>query len=76
MPDLLIRDVPGDVVQTYEAKAAASGKTLEQYMRDLLEANRAFTVAERVVNSSAHLARYDAPLPAMTKAEMREGMGE
>ena len=76
MPDLLIRDVPGDIVQTYQAKATASGKTLEQYMRDLLETNRSFTIAERVANSSAHLARYAAPLPAMTKAEMREGMSE
>ena len=76
MPDLLIRDLPDDLVETYEAKASAAGKPLNQYLRDLLELNRPFTVAERVANSHAHLARNPTLLTPMTKSEMREGMME
>jgi plasmid stability protein len=36
MATIQIRDLPDDVHATYRARAAAAGKSLQQYLRDLL----------------------------------------
>lgn len=47
MGQILIRNVPDETIETYKAKARLHGHSLEQEIRDLLEANRPYTPEER-----------------------------
>lgn len=72
MGQVLIRNLPDDLIETYKTKARLKGISLEQELRDQLMANRPFTPEERKAFSSACLARFDKPIPAMTEAEEEE----
>jgi antitoxin FitA len=41
MPDITIRDVPDDVLAALKAKASRSGRSLQAYVRDLLDQDAA-----------------------------------
>lgn len=51
MAQVLIRNVDDDTVESYRQKAKIKGISLEQELRNLLEANRPFTPDERTVVS-------------------------
>jgi plasmid stability protein len=46
---VLIRNIPEGLIETYKVKARLQGTSLEQVLRGVLERNAPFTPAERVV---------------------------
>lgn len=74
MAQVLIRNLDDETVESYRHKAKLKGISLEQELRDLLEANRPFTPAERVAVSRAIRARYAGIQPSLTLDEIREGL--
>lgn len=74
MGQVLIRNLSDDVIETYRTKARLKGKSLEQELRDLIEANKPFTREERVAFTRENLARFEEPLPPFTLDEIREGL--
>lgn len=57
MPDILIRDVPEDVLAAVDAKARRVGLSRTEYLRRTLERERATSDASVTVDSLAELAR-------------------
>ncbi|MGU3494440.1 FitA-like ribbon-helix-helix domain-containing protein [Xanthobacteraceae bacterium A53D] len=74
MAQLLIRNVPEETVAFFKARAQRNGNSLEQEIRDLLEASRTLTAEERIAFSRkirSRTRRNDTPL---TLDEIREGL--
>ena len=74
MGQVLIRNVDDDTIESYRLRARLKGRSLEQELRELLEAHRTFTPEERVAASRylrSLTGRRRAPL---TKDEIREGL--
>ena len=59
-----IRDVPEDVHRTLKSRAAASGKTLSQYLREVLAANAARPTVEELRARIDARGRVDPPVPS------------
>jgi Ni2+-binding GTPase involved in maturation of urease and hydrogenase len=83
MPDLLIRNVPADLIETYESKAKESGADLERFVIDVLEGKQKPPASVPAANNAAllaltqrNLARFAQPLRPMERHEMREGLEE
>jgi hypothetical protein len=82
MPDLLIRNVPDELLEGYTSKALESGAALERYVLDVLQGRHPAlhrplsTTADLVALTERNLARFAQPLPALQRHEMREGMEE
>jgi hypothetical protein len=83
MPDLLIRNVPAVLIETYESKAKESGADLERFVIDVLEGKQKAPAPLQTANHAAllaltqrNLARFDRPLRPMARHEMREGLEE
>ena len=74
MGQVLIRNVPDDIIATYKTKARLTGKSLEQVLREALERNAPFTTEERSALSKEFLALSGGPHPPMSKDEYREGL--
>lgn len=74
MAQVLIRNVDEDTVESYRQKAKIKGISLEQELRNLLEANKPFTPAERVAVSRAIRAKQKGVAPSLTLDEIREGL--
>lgn len=74
MAQVLIRNLDEDTVETFRQKAKIKGISLEQELRNLLEANRPFTPAERIAASRAIRARQKGIAPSLTLDEIREGL--
>jgi plasmid stability protein len=74
MGQVLIRNVPDDVIDSYKAKARIAGVSLEQYLRNLLESNMPFTPDERVAFVSSIKSMNTGPSAELTKDEIREGL--
>jgi plasmid stability protein len=74
MGQILIRNVPDTTLDVFRQRAKLKGHSLEQEIRDLLEANRPFTREERVAASRAARARYKGVQPSLTLDEVREGL--
>lgn len=74
MAQVLIRNIPDDLIHTYKTKARLKGKSLEQELRDLMERHAPFTQAERVALTKENHARFPEPVPSLTKEEIREGL--
>jgi plasmid stability protein len=47
MGQILVRNVPDETIQAYKDRAKIKGTSLEQEIRNLLEANRPYTPEER-----------------------------
>jgi plasmid stability protein len=71
---ILVRNLDDRLIEDFKAKAKLANKSLEQYVRDLLEANRTFTAEERLASSRELRAMTEAPVEPMTKEEYREGL--
>jgi hypothetical protein len=83
MPDLLIRNVPADLIESYESKAKEAGADLERFVIDVLEGKQKPPAPVRAANHAAllaltqqNLARFVRPLRPMERHEMREGLEE
>lgn len=74
MAQVLIRNVSEYTVESFRQKARIKGISLEQELRNLLEANTPFTPEERVAVSRAIRARYAEVQPSLTLEEIREGL--
>jgi plasmid stability protein len=74
MAQVLIRNIDEETVESYRQKARIKGVSLEQELRNLLEANRPFTPAERVAVSRDLRSRQVGVAPSMTLDEIREGL--
>ena len=74
MGQILIRNLPDDIIATYKEKARLTGTSLEQYVRDLIEANAPFTSAEALAFSRQFLDASGGPHKPLTKDEIREGL--
>ncbi len=57
MPDILIRDVPDDVVAAIDAKAQRAGLSRTEYLRRALSRERAEDTAQVTVQDLASFAR-------------------
>jgi hypothetical protein len=74
MGQLLIRNISDDTIEAYKSKAHLAGTSLEQYLRNLIEAQKPFTPAERGEMVRRNLARFKQPLRSLTLDEIREGL--
>jgi antitoxin FitA len=74
MGQVLIRNLPDDLIETYKTKARLKGKSLEQELRDLIETNAPFTPEERVAYSREILNMNTGRSKPLTKDEIREGL--
>lgn len=74
MAQVLIRNLDEETVESYRQKAKIKGISLEQELRNLLEANRPFTPAERVAVSRSIRAMQVGVAPSLTLDEIREGL--
>ena len=74
MAQVLLRNVADETLETYRQKAKIKGISLEQELRDLLEANKPFTPAERVAVSRAVRAMQTEIAPSLTLDQIREGL--
>lgn len=72
MGQVLIRNVPDEIIATYKTKAQLTGKSLEQVLREALERNAPFTPEERAAFSKMFHAHFKEPVPTMSKDEYRE----
>lgn len=74
MAQVLIRNLGEETVASYRQKARIKGISLEQELRDLLEANKPLTPDERAAISRAITSRYVEVQPSLTLDELREGL--
>lgn len=74
MAQVLIRNVPDTTLDIYRERARLNGHSLEQELRNLLEANRPFTPQERVAMSRYMRSQTRKVSPPLTLDEIREGL--
>jgi plasmid stability protein len=74
MGQVLIRNISEGLILTYNVKARLQGTSLEQVLRGVLESNAPFSPAERAALARQYIAEFPAPLPALAKEEIREGL--
>lgn len=74
MGQVLIRNLPDDIIATYKTKAEMAGKSLEQVLREVLERNAPFTPEERVALTKWFHSQIPGPVPPLSKDEYREGL--
>jgi antitoxin FitA len=76
MGQVLIRNLPDDLIETYKTKARLKGISLEQELRDTLEAEaqRPYTPQERLAIFQQNMARFKTPVPSLTLDEIRDGL--
>ena len=74
MGQVLVRQVDDDTIESYKLKAKIKGISLEQELRNLLEANKPFTPEERVAFAREIRSRTKGVAPSLTLEEIREGL--
>ncbi len=78
MADMLIRDVPDDIVDRLKSEALHHGRSveaeaLEAILRGVVQQSR-FTVEEARARVARSLARYAGPQPSIALDDIREGL--
>ncbi len=73
MAEVLIRDIPEETLASFRQKAELKGKSLEQELRDLMEAHRKLTPEERVALAD-RIRAGSRPGPALSLDEIRVGL--
>ena len=73
MGQVLVRSIDDDTISSYRIKARLKGHSLEQELRDLIEANKALTPEQKVTLSRQMRVR-SRPSPALSLDEIREGL--
>lgn len=75
MGQILVRNVSDHALETFRKRAKARGTSLEQVIRELIEAHAPYTPQERAEASRRILAQTkNGPLPSMSLDEIREGL--
>ena len=71
---VLIRNLPDNVVESYKLKAQLTGTSLEQYLRALIEKSAPLSPAELGAMIDHNMAQFPEPLPSLSTEERREGL--
>ena len=74
MGQILVRNLDEGVIETYKWRARLKGISLEQEIRELLNAHRRLTPDEKVAISREIRSRTAGIVPALTAEERREGL--
>ncbi len=74
MGQVLIRNVDDGTIESFKMKAKIKGISLEQELRNLLEANKPFTPEERVAVSRHFRSQCKGIHSSLTLDEIREGL--
>ena len=74
MGQILVRNLDEEVIETFKWRARLKGISLEQEIRDLLNAHRRLTPEEKVAISRDIRSRTKGLVPQLTAAERREGL--
>jgi plasmid stability protein len=74
MGQILIRNLDDDVIEVFKCRARIKGHSLEQEIRDLLNAHRRLTPEEKVAISREIRSRTKGLVPPLTAAERGEGL--
>ena len=74
MGQVLIRNVSDRAIETFKYRAKLKGTSLEQEVRELIEAHAPYTPEERVAAARAIRAKTVGVAPSMTLDEIREGL--
>ncbi|CAN5395940.1 hypothetical protein BH10PSE7_BH10PSE7_19670 [soil metagenome] len=74
MGQILVRNVSDRAIDTFKFRAKLKGTSLEQEVRELIEAHAPFTPAERVVAACEIRTRTNGIVPSLTLDEIRDGL--
>ncbi len=74
MGQILVRNLDDRVIDTYKWRARMKGISLEQEVRDVLNAHRRLTPEEKVAISREVLEKTPGLVPELTAEERREGL--
>ena len=74
MGQILVRDVSDHALDTFRWRAKRNGTSLEQEIRELIEAQSPYTPEERVAAAREVRARMKGFAPSLTLDEIREGL--
>ncbi len=74
MAQVLIRNIDDDTLEAYRQKAKIKGVSLEQELRNLLEANKPLTPDERVAVARSIRDMTKGVAPSLSLDEIREGL--
>lgn len=74
MGQVLVRNLDDAVIETFKWRARMKGISLEQEIRDLLNAHRRLTPEEKVAISREVLEKTPGLVPELTAEERREGL--
>ena len=74
MGQILVRNVSDQALSALKLKAKAKGNSLEQEVRNLIEANAPYSPQERLMASRQVREPQQDVAPAFTLEEIREGL--
>jgi plasmid stability protein len=74
MGQVLVRNVSDRAIDTFKYRAKLKGTSLEQEVRELIEAHAPFTPEERAASARAIREKTKGVAPSMTLDEIREGL--
>ena len=74
MGQTLVRNLDDAVIETFKWRARMKGISLEQEIRDVLNAHRRLTPEEKVAISREVLEKTPGLVPELTAEERREGL--
>ncbi len=72
MPSILVKDVPADVHATLRRRAAAAGKSLQEYLLDRLVADARTATLDEILDRASGRAGGHAAFPAAAEAVRAE----
>ena len=73
MGQIIVRNLSDAAIDSFKLRAKLKGSSLEQEIRELIEAHAAFTPEERVAAARAMRARTG-QAPSLSLDEIREGL--
>lgn len=74
MPDVLIRDVPGDDLDEIRAAAAARGASLQSYLREAMHAQADYLRRQGGLSRAAERLAGQPPVPAEERAAVLDAV--
>jgi plasmid stability protein len=74
MGQILVRNVSEKAIESFKFRARLKGTSLEQEVRQLIEANAPFTPEERASTAQAIREKTKGIAPSLTLDEIRDGL--
>ena len=74
MGQILVRNVSDRAIDSFKFRARIKGTSLEQELRELIEAHAPFTPKERAAAARAIREKTKGIAPSLTLDEIREGL--